>query len=114
MIKKTIQNYVVLGLAGISLIGGCRSRFSTDTIETVIVGTETKWNQEQEKDVYLIQTRDKAFRNQDAWYRFKFDSTDIQGRAKDLIGKKVRVTKYGWRIKPMSIYENITKIEPLE
>lgn len=111
--KKNAITYAAVGLITLGGLGGCRSRFSTDTLDTVITGTETKWDKKREKDVYLITTKDKSFRNQDAWYRFKFDSTDIQGDAKAAIGKEVRIHKYGWRIPLFSKYENIVEIEVL-
>jgi hypothetical protein len=60
---------------------------------------------------FMIATEYRPFVNEDAKYRFKFNSGDIQNEAIRLKGKTVRIKKYGWRITVFSMYENVVKIE---
>jgi len=63
---------------------------------------------------FMIATEYRPFVNEDAWYRFKFDSGNIQNEAIRLKGKEVRIKKYGWRITVLSQYENVVKIEEVQ
>lgn len=113
-LKINLTELLTVGALTLGVIGGgsylAGSYFMPDTIETRIVGTDTKRNRDTYTDMYLINTADGTFRNQDAWYKLKFDSSDLQGEAKDLIGEDVTLKKYGWRIPMLSMYENVTDI----
>ena len=63
---------------------------------------------------FMIATEDRPFVNEDAGYRFKFDSGTIQNEAIRLKGKVVKVRKYGWRLPVLSMYENVVKIEEVK
>src|SRR3990172_6474352 len=63
---------------------------------------------------FMIATEDRPFVNEDAKYRFKFDSGNIQNDAIRLRGKVVKIRKYGWRIPLFSLYENVVKIEEVK
>ncbi|MFC3912220.1 DUF1523 family protein [Pseudaeromonas sharmana] len=76
-------------------------------------------------DVYYIYTAKnddqvRVFRNEDtrwSWpFYFKFNSADIQAKAKTLeFDKKLaRITSYGWRINMFSWFPNVTKIEMVD
>jgi hypothetical protein len=52
--------------------------------------------------------------NEDAKYRFKFDSGTLQNEAIRLKGKVVRIKKYGWRVPILSLYENVVRIEEVK
>lgn len=56
-----------------------------------------------------------VFRNEDAWYRLKFDSADIQGdaalAARDNLPVKIRY--YGWRNNFFSWFWNISSLKVL-
>lgn len=76
-------------------------------------------------DVYYIYTAHddsqvRVFRNEDTgwhWpYYFKFNSADVQARAKTLeFDKKLaRITSYGWRITMLSHFPNVVKVEPVD
>jgi hypothetical protein len=62
----------------------------------------------------MIATEDRPFVNEDAKYRFKFNSGTIQNDAIRLRGKVVRIRKYGWRMPLFSRYENVVKIEEVK
>ena len=76
-------------------------------------------------DVYYIYTAKsddhvRVFRNEDtrwSWpFYFKFNSADIQAKAKTLeFDKKLaRITSYGWRINMFSQFPNVTRIEMVD
>ena len=76
------------------------------------------------RDVYFINTEDPVtkevmvYRNEDTgwsfpWY-FKFDSADIQAKAQGYSRDPEQlalIRYYGWRIKILSVFPNITAIE---
>ncbi|ABA59370.1 DUF1523 family protein [Nitrosococcus oceani] len=84
-----------------------------------IVDTEVKRIEggDQYRITAIRQEDDKrmVLRNEDAWYRFKFDSADIQGDA--AIAEKndfmVEMTYYGWRSNLMSWFWNVSDLDIL-
>ncbi len=98
-------------LIGAASITGAYSYFVPDFITTQIVGTDIK--RYDSGDKYLVNTKNGTFENTDAWYRLKFDSSDVQGEIKGLVGKNVEIEKYGWRIPILSMYENIVEVKKL-
>ena len=76
-------------------------------------------------DVYYIYTAQegekvRVFRNEDtrwSWpFYFKFDSADVQAKAKTLEFEKklARITSYGWRINLLSQFPNVIRIETVD
>jgi hypothetical protein len=63
---------------------------------------------------YMIATEYRPFVNYDCWYRFKFNSGNVQNDAIRLKGKMVKIKKYGWRIPLFSAYENVVQIEEVK
>lgn len=92
-----------LGLAGYSY-------FSTDKVKTKITDAQMT----QIDGSFMIATDYRPFVNEDAWYRFKFNSGTVQNDAIRLKGKNVEIAKYGWRNPLFSMYENITDIKEIE
>jgi hypothetical protein len=82
-----------------------------------IVNTEVKRieNRDQYRITGIKQTNNKrmVFRNEDAWYRFKFNSADIQGDAAIAARDNlvVEITYYGWRSNFFSWFWNISDLE---
>lgn len=60
---------------------------------------------------YLIFTDHGVFRNDDAGWFAKFDSSDFYGELD--IGKRYRLKVYGWRIPILSMYPNIVRKKEL-
>jgi len=87
----------------------CYSYFVADKAQTVINETEVK--RYNGNDIYLVFTDYGVFENVDARYRLKFNSSDIQNTCIRLKGKTAEIKKYGWRIRPLSWYENIVAVE---
>lgn len=63
--------------------------------------------------VRLSDKKRMVFRNEDAWYRFKFDSADLQGDA--AIAERnslvAEITYYGWRNNLFSWFWNASDID---
>ena len=87
----------------------CYSYFVADKVQTVINDTEVK--RYNGNDIYIVFTDYGVFQNTDARYRFKFNSSDIQNTCIRFKDKTVEIKKYGWRIRPLSWYENIVAVE---
>ncbi len=108
---KKIRNWTI----GIAILGAiiipAYSYYASDTVRTVI--NETQVKRHGNSDKYLVFTNDDVFENVDAWYRFKFRSSDLQSKCMRLKGKEVEITKYGWRFGPLSWYENIVDIKEI-
>lgn len=102
-----ITSGIVLVIAGVA----CYSYFVADTVETVINDTEVK--RYNGNDMYLVFTDYGVLQNTDARYRVKFNSSDIQNTCIRLKGNKAAIKKYGWRIRPLSWYENIVAVEEI-
>ena len=86
------------------------SYFIADTIQTRI--TDAQMTMVDGK--FMIASETRPFVNEDAWYRFKFDSGTVQNNAIRLRGKMVKIKKYGWRIPMFSMYENVVKITEIK
>ena len=86
------------------------SYFIADTVQTRI--TDAQMTMIDGK--FMIASEDRPFVNEDAWYRFKFDSGTVQNNAIRLRGKMVKIEKYGWRIPMFSMYENVVKITEIK
>ena len=108
-IKKLKVRLALLGIA--ALIGTVLwSYFIADTIMTRI--TDAQMTKTDGR--FMIATEDRPLVNEDAKYRFKFNSGDVQNEAIRLRGKVVKIKKYGWRIPMFSLYENVVKIEEVK
>jgi hypothetical protein len=86
------------------------SYFITDTVVTRV--TDAQMTKVDGR--FMIATEYRPFVNEDAKYRFKFNSGDIQNEAIRLKGRTVRIKKYGWRITILSMYENVVNIEEVK
>jgi len=110
LIKK-IRNWAVgIGIV-VAVATTGYSYFIPDTIRTKI--NETQVKRYDDRDKFLVFTDVGTFENTDAWYRFKFRSSDLQGKIISLKDKEVDITKYGWRFGLLSWYENIVGVKEL-
>ncbi len=80
------------------------------TIESALIKDKQISTESREKDgkvvsTYLIYTDHGVFRNDDAGWHMKFNSSDVYGSLD--IGKSYRLKVYGWRIPILSMYPNI-------
>jgi hypothetical protein len=101
---------VIVAVVVFAILTPLYSYFMTDTIVTRI--TDAQMTMVDGK--FMIATEDRPLVNDDAQYRFKFNSGDIQNEAVRLRGKQVKIWKYGWRIPLFSMYENVVKIKEVQ
>lgn len=87
------------------------SYFVSDTVRTKVTSTEVK--RYKNSDKYLVFTKAGVFENTDAWYRLKWNSSDMHNKAKGFVGQEVEIEKYGWRIPFLSMYENVVDVTPV-
>ena len=83
------------------------SYFIPDTIRTRITDAQLT----KVEGYFMIATEYRPLVNHDAWYRFKYNSGNVQNEAIRLKGKQVMIRKYGWRIPLFSMYENVVSIK---
>jgi len=100
---------ILIGIV-VSILATLYSYFIADTVQTRI--TDAQMTKVDGR--FMIATEYRPFVNEDAKYRFKFNSGTIQNDAIRLRGKVVRIKKYGWRVPLFSRYENVVKIEEVK
>lgn len=111
-LASTVRRGLLVAALGTVPLSTLYSYFVPDKVVTRIVDAQVK--RYGDSDKYLIFTDSEVFENTDAWYRFKFNSSDVQRDAANLKGKTAEIKKYGWRFRPLSWYENVLSIRPLE
>ena len=107
---KRLKVRAILAGIIISVAAVLYSYFISDTIMTRI--TDAQMNKVDGR--FMIASEERPYVNEDAKYRFKFDSGTIQNDAIRLKGRVVKISKYGWRITVLSWYENVVKIEEVK
>jgi hypothetical protein len=100
----------VLICIGVIILLVFYSYFIPDTVRTRITDAQMA----KVDGRFMIATEYQPFVNYDAKYRFKFNSGTIQNEAVRLIGKEVKIRKYGWRIPLFSMYENVVSIKEVK
>ncbi len=100
---------ILIGIV-VFILATLYSYFIADTVQTRI--TDAQMTKVDGR--FMIATEYRPFVNEDAKYRFKFNSGTIQNDAIRLRGKVVRIKKYGWRVPLFSRYENVVKIEAVK
>ncbi len=107
---KKVKVRLTLVAIAVVIVTVLWSYFVPDTIMTRI--TDAQMTKVDGR--FMIATEDRPFVNEDAKYRFKFNSGTVQNDAIRLRGKVVRIKKYGWRLPIFSMYENVVKIEEVK
>ncbi|MFA1509898.1 DUF1523 family protein [Priestia aryabhattai] len=108
--------FIAAGIVAIGLSGGTIALHSNTNEYTVTVtGKEVKNTKETSK--YLIFTEDKngspkVFEDTDSVVRMKFNSSDIYAQLEE--GKTYEIDTYGFRIPPLSLYENIYDVKEVK
>ncbi len=75
------------------------------------ITTETDRETGKVASTYLIFTDRGVYRNDDAGWFAKFDSSDFYGNLD--VGKTYRIKVYGWRIPIFSMYPNIVRMKDM-
>jgi hypothetical protein len=117
MFKFILHNLGKIGIVLVLLFmvgctGACYSvpRITKDVI-TVKVKEKERVNTSFSSK-YLIFTETEVLTNDDDFFIWKFDSSDLYGDIEE--GKTYKFYVYGWRIPFLSWYRNITKIEEIK
>ncbi len=116
-----IKKILLIGIPALILIALCFTnapyQWATQrTIDDVLVKdkqvtTQSYGKQDKVGSTYLIFTDQGVFRNDDAGWFLKYDSSDIYGNLD--VGKHYRFKVYGWRIPIVSMYPNLVHAEEL-
>jgi hypothetical protein len=80
------------------------------TISDKQISTETEESSGKVVSTYLIYTNQGVFRNDDAGWFFKYNSSDVYGMLER--GQVYDLKVYGWRIPIFSMYPNIVRVKP--
>lgn len=117
-LKKTPGGrFVLLGLVVcgvLAAIYGSRSYVRTREVETTVTGKDRVCpsNSGSLECKYLVFTLDGTFQLSDSLIAGRYDSSDLYGKIRP--GQKYRLTVYGWRFGPSSMYPNIKKAEEID
>ncbi|MBA4274501.1 MAG: hypothetical protein C0436_02485 [Alphaproteobacteria bacterium] len=115
------KRHVIIALLVLLFIGSLFTNapyqyLTAHTLESVRIkdkqiSTETDKDSGKVISTYLIYTDHGVFRNDDAGWHLKYNSSDFYG---DLdVGKRYRLKVYGWRIPLFSMYPNIVRMKEL-
>ncbi len=74
------------------------------------ISTESQKRENVVTSTYLIYTDQGVFRNDDAGWFLKFDSSDVYALLDK--GERYDLKVYGWRIRILSMYPNIVWAKP--
>ena len=114
--KRIIIGVVALVFIGLMFTNAPYQLLTQRTLEGVII-SDKQISTETDKDTgtvvstYLIYTNQGVFRNDDARWFLKFDSSDFYGNLEK--GKAYNLKVYGWRIPIFSMYPNIVRMTPV-
>lgn len=109
-----IPTLIVIGLLFTNLPYQWLTQRSLDNvlIKDKQIVTESETRDGKVISTYLIYTDHGVFRNDDAGWFLKYNSSDFYG---DLdVGKRYRLKVYGWRIPILSMYPNIVRMKALK
>jgi len=116
-----MKRILLLGIPALILIGLMFTNapyqwLTQRTLEDVMIkdkqiSTESDRKKDKVVSTYLIYTDRGVFRNDDAGWFVKFNSSDVYGNLD--VGKRYRMKVYGWRIPIFSMYPNIVRVEEM-
>ena len=112
--KKSGIVLAVVAVIGL-MIFGCIFPYITAEDTTFIVKEKeriTTGSGDTLSHKYLVFTEHETFENVDCFVRFKFGSSDLQGKL--TVGKTYKALVYGWRIPFLSAYRNIVKVTEIQ
>lgn len=114
MKKKLLLALPVLVLIGLMFTNAPYQLLTQRTLDRVLIkdkqiSTESERKTGTVVSTYLIYTDHGVFRNDDAGWFLKYNSSDFYGNLD--VGKHYRLKVYGWRIPIFSMYPNIVRME---
>ena len=112
-----MRKYFIIAAVAVLLLGLCFTSapyqiLTSRTIDNVLI-KDKQINTETDKktglviSTYLIFTDHGVYRNDDSFWHFKYNSSDVYGLLDK--GKYYNIKVYGWRIPILSTYPNIVK-----
>lgn len=103
----------IVAVVSMLLLGIGFPYWTADTVTITVTDKErvVKRNGNSVSSKYLVFTETETFENTDCLARFKFNSSDVQGRLKT--GETYTVDVYGWRIPFLSAYRNIVRVRQI-
>ena len=112
--RKLILGGVLLAFVGLLFTNLPYQWLTVRTLDTVLIkdkqiSTETEPDTKKVVSTYLIYTDHGVFRNDDAGWHLKYNSSDFYGNLD--VGKTYRLKVYGWRIPIFSMYPNLVAME---
>ncbi len=107
MKSKLIIGIVLVVFLGLLLYKPIIISLTTEHIDITVTKTDVK--RKNSKDVYLVFTKDETFSNEDSFWNFKWNSSDLHGKFQNDSTYTVQV--YGVRIPFLSMYRNIVEID---
>ena len=98
-------NNIVYAVAGVILVGsvGIASHLSKDEVTFTVKDKERVVKNED--SYYLVFTDKGVFKNSDAFWQLKFDSSEVQNQL--VRGNTYTCSKNFWRVPLFSMYENL-------
>lgn len=110
--KKIILNIILIGIAVLLIVLLMFSEYLNNQ-EKVITVTDKYIKRNGKTDIYLVVDEDKnTYKITDLFFKFKFNSTDLYNELEK--GQTYNIKTSGFRVKILSQYPNINKIEKLE
>jgi len=93
------------------LFGSCAGyNFGTEFTKTVTIA-DIEATRGQSGNLYLFSDANgNVYQVEDSYLRFHFSASDVYFKIKKLVGKRVNVTGYGWRMPLFSTYPNVVRI----
>ncbi|MFZ4542187.1 MAG: DUF1523 family protein [Rickettsiales bacterium] len=117
-----MKRFVLIGIPALIIIGLCFTNapyqwLTQRTVEAVLIkdkqiSTESEKKGGKVASTYLIFTDQGVFRNDDAGWFMKYNSSDVYGNLD--IGSYYRMKVYGWRIPILSMYPNIVHVQEVK
>jgi hypothetical protein len=115
-----LRRILIVGIPSVIVIGLLFTNapyqyLTARTIENVLIKDKQITTTSDTKDgtvksTYLIYTDHGVFRNDDAGWHLKFDSSDVYAMLDR--DQRYNLKVYGWRIRILSMYPNIVKAVP--
>lgn len=114
MRRRLILAGVVVIFIGLMFTNMPYQWLTARTLDAVLIkdkqiSTETEKDTKKVVSTYLIYTDHGVFRNDDAGWHLKYNSSDFYGNLD--VGKTYRLKVYGWRIPIFSMYPNIVRMD---
>ncbi|MEZ2327325.1 DUF1523 family protein [Bacillus tropicus] len=115
--KKLIALLSILSILTVFAVG-CASHPKEDTEKETITGVVVDKYNKRDGDVdkfYVVVDdgeEEYIFENTDSVFFMKFDSADVQAKLR--VGKKYKFETFGFRVKSLSAFPNITKATKIQ